>query len=57
MTTTNMLYLGLKVKGRNNGKPKLLSPHRHNRMIGAINPCQDATCQEHTKVKQSFFAL
>ena len=47
-----MPYLGLKVKGRNKGKTKLLSPCRHNRMTRAINRCQDTTRQEYTEVKQ-----
>ena len=48
-----MLYLGLKIKGRNKGKTDLPSPCRRNRMIRAINCCQDVTCQI-TKVKPPF---
>ena len=40
-TSTNIPYTSLKVKGRNKGKTKTSFPRRRNRMICAINLCQD----------------
>ena len=37
--------------GRNKGKTKIPSPRRQNRMICAINLCQDATRHESKKMK------
>ena len=53
--TTNMSYLGLKVKGRNKRKAKLPSPHQHNPMICAINSCRDASCQARTYRSEKTF--
>ena len=44
--TTDMPYMGLKVKARNESKAKLPSLHRQNQMICTINLRQDDTCQE-----------
>ena len=43
MTSTNIPYTGLKVKGGNKGKTKIPSPHRQNRINCAINLCQNPT--------------
>ena len=53
-TSTDIPYTDLKVKGRKNGKTKILSPCRRNRMLRAINLCQDATLCDSTKMKPPF---
>ena len=53
-TTTNILYLSLKVKDRNKGNIKLPFSCRHIRMICAINCRWDSTHQEHMEIKQPF---
>ena len=40
-TLTNIPYYGLKDKGGKNGKTKTPSPHQQNRMLRALNLCQD----------------
>ena len=50
----NIPYTGLKVKGKKNGKTKISSFHRLNRMLLAINLCQDATLCGFTKMKPPF---
>ena len=54
-TSTDIPYTSLKVKGRNKGKTKIPSPRRRNRIICAINLCQDATRHESTKLKLHFY--
>ena len=52
MTTTNMPYPGLKIKGRNKRETKLSFTHRHNKMIHTINCWRYVAHQAHTDVKQ-----
>ena len=53
-TTTNMPNLEFEVMARNKGEIKLPPSCRHNRIIRAINHCQDASREEPTDVKQLF---
>ena len=55
-TSIDILYTGLKVKGkgRKNGKTKTPSPRRRNQTLCAINLCQDATVCGSTKIKPLF---
>ena len=54
MTSIDISYSCLKVKGRNKGKTKIPSPCRCNQMICAINLCQDVTLCRPTKIKAPF---
>ena len=53
-TSTNILYYGLKVKGRKNGKAKTPFPCQRNRMLHAIKHRHNTSLRNYTRIIPPF---